>query len=137
MQFDVHGRARFLIDEALAAEISADDRAWLRAHTEGCVECARYEETTARIVRALGSFAFDGAVPKRISSARPRRRSWRWALAAAALVVLAAAPVYQSVREARRDRADTLLLEGIGTRVSRRVPAAMEPLMAPAVGENQ
>src|ERR1041385_5449681 len=105
MQSDAHERARFLIDEAQVGGISQEDAGWLRAHGSACAECAWFEETTARIVRGLGAFSF------------PRQAGWqpagghrpaplRWILAVAAVVVLAAVPVFQIVRAARQERAD-------------------------------
>jgi hypothetical protein len=43
--------------------------------------------------------------------------------------------VYWNLRAARQEQADALLLEGIEARVSRTVPAAMEPLVVPHTGE--
>jgi hypothetical protein len=133
MQSDAHARARFLIDEVRVGGISPEDARWLRGHVAECGPCAAFEETTARIVRGLEEFSFD--VPVKQSGRQPAagRGSaplW-WALAAAALVMLAAVPVYQNVRTARQERADALLLEGVESRVSRSVPRAMEPLAQP------
>jgi hypothetical protein len=131
MPSDPHERARLLSDEVRVSGISPDDEAWLRAHVAACAECARHEETTKRIVQALSGFSFASGQPVQILAGRRRPPAWRWALAAAALVLLAAAPIYRSVREARRERADNLLLEGVEARVSRTVPRAMEPLVQP------
>jgi hypothetical protein len=57
----------------------------------------------------------------------------RWALVAAALLVLAAVPVYRNVQDRQRQaeiaRADALLLEQVDAEVSRAVPRPMEPLV--------
>ena len=149
MPSDLHERARFLIDESRVAGISPEDAAWLRAHTAECPECERYEEVGDRILRGLASFSFEFGPPELarpaargltaaagpIPTVRPRRPSWRWALVAAALVVLAAVPVYRNLAAARQEREDALLLEGVDRRVSRTVPAAMEPLVQPRMGE--
>jgi len=56
----------------------------------------------------------------------------RWALVAAALLLLSAIPIYRNVqdrqRQAERARADALLLEQVDAEVSRAVPRPMEPL---------
>jgi hypothetical protein len=139
MPFDPHERAHFLIDESRVAGISAEDARWLQSHTAECVACARHEETTARILRGLNDFSFETSrTDHRISwSVRRPKVALRWTLAAAAVLLLAAAPLYKAARDARRERADALFLEGVGTRVSRVVPAAMEPLMHPQAGEPQ
>jgi hypothetical protein len=70
-----------------------------------------------------------------ISPARrgPRIRPVRWALVAAALLVLAAVPVYRDAQERQRQaeiaRADARLLEQVDAEVSRAVPRPMEPLV--------
>ena len=57
----------------------------------------------------------------------------RWALAAAALLVLAVVPIYRNAQDRQRQaeiaRADTLLLEQVDAEVSRAVPRPMEPLV--------
>jgi hypothetical protein len=144
MPFDVHGRARLLVDEARVAGISQEDALWLRSHAAECADCARYEEMVDGIVRGLKSFAFecDPSGSARIQNTaveyarRPVPR-WRWALAAAALLVLTAAPVYRNVQDGRLERADARLLEEVESRVLRLVPVAMEPLVQPQAGESQ
>ena len=157
MTCDAHERARFLIDESRIAGIPAEDAQWLRDHVAECAECARHQETTARILGGLSAFSFADAAPSgqclaekivpllqkkglsvssgQILAGRPRMVSWQWGLAAAAVLFVAAVPVYQNLRAAHQQRADALLLEGIEARVSRTVPAAMEPLAAPPTGE--
>ena len=144
MQSDSHERARFLIDEARVGGISQEDARWLSGHTAECAECARFEETTTRIVGGLNSFSFevaDAVRAPRQADCRPAAgyppAPLRWAFAAAVLVLLAAVQVYQSVRAARQERTDALLLEGVESRVSRSVPSAMEPLVQPQVGESR
>jgi hypothetical protein len=157
MTCDAHERARFLIDESRIAGIPAEDAQWLRDHVAECAECARHEETTARILGGLSAFSFVDAAPSgrnlvekmvpllqekgfsvpsgQIVAGRPRIASWQCGLAAAAVVLVAAVPVYWNLRAARQEQADALLLEGIEARVSRTVPAAMEPLVVPHTGE--
>lgn len=148
MQSDPHTKARFLIDEALAAGIARADERWLQAHIADCVACARHAELTSRMVRELRAISFetDPAMTARIQDslalhARSRYRAapvWRWAAIAAALLIAAAAPIYKNVTEKRReaetDRADTLLLERVNARLSQALPQAMEPLTQPPPG---
>ncbi len=57
----------------------------------------------------------------------------RWALIAAALLMLVAIPIYQGAKEKQRRveraKADALLLEQVDAGVSRAVPQPMEPLL--------
>jgi hypothetical protein len=138
MTIDSHQRARFLLDETRVAGIPAQDALWLRRHVADCAACARYEETVEGIVGGLRSFAFecDPAMGTLIESAALRRarkpsRAPRWALAAAAALVVTLVPVWKSVREERREKADALLMEQVESRVRRPVPVAMEPLLQP------
>lgn len=144
MQSDPHTRARFLIDEALAAGIARDDERWLQAHMADCAACAKHSELTSRMVRELRAISFetDPAMTARVQDslalhAQPRYRAapaWRWAAIAAALFI-AIAPLYKSLTEKRREaeteKADTLLLERVNARLSQALPEAMEPLMQP------
>jgi predicted anti-sigma-YlaC factor YlaD len=146
MQSDTHKRARFLIDEALIAEITRDDERWLQDHKQECGECANYADVAAQILRGFDALSFDAdpAMITRVQDslamrAEPRRpaAAWRWALIAAALLV-AVAPIYKNMTERRREaeieRADTMLLERVNARVAQTLPEAMEPLARPAAG---
>ena len=61
-------------------------------------------------------------------------RPWRWA-AAAAIVIAAGVPIYNSTREAdldarrQQEQEDAQLLLRINTQLSRMAPASMEPLL--------
>src|SRR5260370_32607798 len=131
--FDLHERAHFLIDEVLVAQISEEDLSWLKGHTQECAACRSYQELSGRIISGLHSLSFetDAEMSRRVQEAISRRRSpprmSPWLLAAAALFLLVSIPVLRYVREARRERANTLLLERVDSRLSRTVPAAMEP----------
>jgi hypothetical protein len=136
MELDRHRRARILMDESRITEIAPQDALWLRRHVADCAECARYEAELEALLRGLQSFAFDldptwrdrvqGALATCARS--PRVRRW-WALPAAALLLAAVAPLYHGARDARREEADTLLMERVESRVRRIVPIAMEPLI--------
>ena len=93
MQSDVHQRARALIDERLVSGISEEEQRWLGGHLAGCAECAEHAEVTTRILAGLKSLTFDVEMPRRSPW---RRVAW---IAAAALAILAAAPIYRSVSE--------------------------------------
>lgn len=98
MQNDLHERARELIDLACVAGVSRDDESWLRSHTADCSECRKYAETTARVIRGLGSFSFDTepglvmrvqeAITHAAEGVATRRRVRRRFLAGAAISAL-------------------------------------------------
>jgi hypothetical protein len=62
----------------------------------------------------------------------------RWAAAAAVVLLLAAIPAFENVRqrqrEAEQEKADALLMEQVNAGLSRSVPRAMAPLMDWAPG---
>ena len=112
-------------------------------HVRECSECS------AELARLEASLAlFRGSVrhwsdrqvrvprllaPTRGSRGYPARPlPVRWALVTAALLVLAAVPIYRNAqvrqRQAEIARADALLLEQVDAEVSRAVPRPMEPL---------
>jgi hypothetical protein len=144
MQFDIHERAWFLIDEVRVAGISQEEREWLRGHIAECAACARHDETTARIVRALGEFTVGQSsdLPRPVWADRKSRlravpAAPRWPIAAAAMLLIAAACLYTPAPHARQERDDALLLERVESRVSRTVPEAMEPLLQAQIGETR
>ena len=112
-------------------------------HVRQCSECGA---ELARMEAALGAVSRFGAALERRAKPReppamgsilparrgPRIHPMRWVLVAAALLVLAAVPIYRNAQERQRQaeiaRADTLLLEQVDAEVSRAVPRPMEPL---------
>ena len=109
-----------------------------QAHLEVCGEC---QGRVARMEGALSQFRssarhwsgeLDNPVRYR-ERAQVKHNPGRWMLAAAVLLVLLAAPLYQGARERRRAteqaEADTILLERVDRAVSRAVPRPMEPLV--------
>ncbi len=105
-------------------------------HVRECSEC---EAELARLEASLALFrgsvrhwsGLQVRVPRSLAPG-PLPHPMRWALVAAALLVLAAVPIYRNAQERQRQaeiaRADALLLEQVDAEVSRAVPRPMEPL---------
>jgi hypothetical protein len=110
-------------------------------HAANCAECAaelsELQETLSTFRDSVqhwakqsgGSVIPDRAflgTEERVFSVHPLR----WALAAAALIVLAI-PVYNDIsnRDRQNQAEDALLLEQVNAHLSRAVPAPMEPLL--------
>jgi hypothetical protein len=129
MQSDVHQRARFLIEDAAIAGLSKRDERWLHSHLGICGECARYSETTAKMLRGLRSLSFevDPGMNQRVQDAIVARtgqhmavgrnpnsrgklfmRLWAVAplrpvsLAAAILIVLATPTLYHTLQDRQK-----------------------------------
>ena len=113
-------------------------------HVRQCPECAaKVAELEFAIVQfreSVRGFGESYGSPEISSPAGVRRarrnfaaRPSRWAPVAAALVLLAAIPIYTNSRDRRRAaemaRADAALLEQVDAGISRAVPAPMEPLV--------
>jgi hypothetical protein len=113
-------------------------------HVRQCSECgvelARLEAALTLFRGSVRHFSSrqSHAEPPAIASILPARRGsrmqpMRWALVAAALLVLAAVPIYRNAQDRQRQaeiaRADALLLEQVDAEVSRAVPRPMEPLV--------
>jgi hypothetical protein len=113
-------------------------------HVRQCSQCgAELDRLEAALALFRGSVRqwSDGQVrfprplaPTRRSRGYPARPlPIRWALVAAALLVLAAVPIYRNAQDRQRQaeiaRADALLLEQVDAEVSRLVPRPMEPLV--------
>ena len=123
--------------EEMATWMAGERTADAERHVRQCPQCggelAGLEETLAQFRGAVRDWSDRLAPPARLGRARRPIVPARWALAAAALAMLSAIPVYWSAaerrREAERERADAALLEQVDAAVSRRVPSPMEPLM--------
>jgi hypothetical protein len=144
MNLDLHERARFLMEEERIAGIPAEDARWLRGHVAECAECARRAESWNAVLRGMNGFAFDldPAAKARLNAAlqaqaRRPRHALRWVLAAAAVFLAAAVPVFQYGRQAQREQSDALLMEQVESRLQRPVPLAMEPLIVPRMEESK
>jgi hypothetical protein len=128
--------------EQISQWVIGDRSPQLERHVAECDECraelAQLETTLAQFRGAVR--AWSGAVTPpawRLPAARAPWFSWtRLSLAAAALCVLLATPVYWNVRararaeQAAEARADALLLERVDSEISRAVPEPMEPLVS-------
>lgn len=111
MSFELHEKARLLMDRAMVEGISVEERRWLDAHVGQCAECAQYGSLSARTVRALDSFAFelDPAAAQRMENAireraeqlaaaeRHARTLWMGTLAAIFLTVVGSTVMWQPV----------------------------------------
>ena len=140
MPNDVHERARRLMDQDLVDGIAAGDRLWLDSHTAGCAACAGHARETAGMLAGLGALSFEvdpGAAGKvcQAMGRQQRRAPWRWTwIAAAAVVLLAAAPVFRGVRERQQEaieRQDAALIRNMDARLAQTVPEALKPLEEP------
>jgi hypothetical protein len=107
----------------------------LGEHLGSCPDCA---SRVTRLEGALGDFraavraSSQAPAPSAILIRRRPVRMLRWATAAAALLGIAAVPVYRHQREeARRAELarDAILLQQVDAEVSEAVPTSMAPLV--------
>ncbi len=108
-------------------------------HLRACPACRTELDQFQNALTGFRSSLERSPVPA-ISYSRVRQTLPRWILAAAALSLLVATPVYWTARQQRaaeQAKADELLLERIDAGLSRSVPASMEPLMQLISKENQ
>lgn len=130
-----------LSSEQIAQWIAGERSPGGEQHIRECAECG------AEVARVEGALAlFRGAVielgeqseSKRSFASTARRAShrfqpMRWALACAALLLLAVIPVFYNAKERQRKadlaKADAALMEQVDAEISRAVPATMEPLV--------
>ena len=127
------------IDRLMAGDAPAADK----RHVEECADCsaqlARARETLSSFGQAVKRCAehHRGAeVPSGVFvQARQRsvtNRRLRWAMGTAAVIGVAAIPVFKGIAYRQREvqsREDSLLLEQVNQHVSRVVPESMEPFM--------
>ena len=129
--------------ERVARWLSGEHQPGDARHVAQCEKCG---EELARMELALSSYR--GAVrqwsarqpgaerPDSISFARARHaysvRRMRWAVVAAAMVVMAAIPSWKALRDRQRDaeadRADADLLEQVSYQLSQPAPGPLEPI---------
>jgi hypothetical protein len=105
-------------------------------------ECPACQAEMHQLKNALLGFqrSLEQSPVPAVNYSRVRQTLPRWILAAAALSLLAATPMYWNARQQRaaeQARADELLLQRIDASLSRSVPASMEPLMQLISKENQ
>jgi len=129
------------ISRWMIGERSAQDEEHARECPECAAKVARFESAITlfrQSVQDCGERYARPDIPLPAGVRRARRsfaaRPSRWAPVAAALVLLAAIPIYTNSRERRRQaemaRADAALLEQVDVQISRAVPAPMEPLVS-------
>jgi len=105
-------------------------------------ECPACNAELHQLQSALAGFrsSLEQAPVPPVSYLPVRKTLPRWILAAAALSLLVATPVYWNARQQRaaeQAKSDELLLQRIDASLSRSVPASMEPLMQLITKENQ
>lgn len=120
---------------------------WLAGESGGELEerirdCPACQAELEQFQNALAGFrgSLEQAPVPAMRLARAKHMLPRWVMAAAALSVIIAAPVYWNARQqqaAERAKADQLLLERINAGLSRSVPASMEPLTQLLSKENE
>jgi anti-sigma factor RsiW len=102
MNIDHHESFRHMIDQSLAAGISADREQSLREHLDSCAPCQAYLSANERVIAGLGCFSFevDAALNARVlaslslraqqvKAAQPSRRRWSSiAVSAVALTIV-------------------------------------------------
>jgi hypothetical protein len=129
--------SRHLSSQEISRWIVGERTPQQEQHVRQCTECgAELARMEAALVLFRGSVRHwsdrQVRVPRRLAAPGPRPLPLRWALAAAALLVLAAVPIYRNAQDrqhqAEMARADALLLEQVDAEVSRAVPRPMEPL---------
>ena len=131
-----------LSSEQISRWMAGERTQWELEHVRECQECAG---RLSGLAAALGLFRDSvrdcgeryGSVRLSLPAKETRLgslvRPSRWASATAALLLLAAIPIYTHSRERRREvelaRADAALLAQVDAGISRAVPAPMEPLV--------
>jgi anti-sigma factor RsiW len=119
--------------------LSGERRDEVEEHFRECPACKAEMQQFQNALAGFRSSLKQSPVPA-ISHPRARQTLPRWILAAAALSLLAATPMYWNARQQRaaeQARADELLLQRIDASLSRSGPASMEPLMQLISKENQ
>jgi hypothetical protein len=131
-----------LSSEELYQWLSGERRDEVEEHFRECPAC---EAEIRQFQNALTGFrtSLEQFPVPAIRYSRVRQTLPRWILAAAAVALLVATPVYWNARQQRapepaedQAKSDELLLERIDASLSRSVPSSMEPLMQLISKEN-
>ena len=89
MNIDHHEGFQRMIDESLAAAISAEEEQSLREHLATCAPCLEYLSASNRVIAGLSGFSFEvnptlnarvfaslRVRAQQVEAAQPRRRQW-------------------------------------------------------------
>jgi hypothetical protein len=132
-----------LSSEQISSLLAGNATPETQHHAGTCPECAAevrsqnemlsvFGESLHRWSADNGEALIPGQAFLRNESRTFRIGPIRWAVAAAALIVLIVIPLYRNATQRHREAEtfeDTLLLEQVNAQLSRAVPAPMEPLM--------
>ena len=121
-----------LSTDQIAQWIAGERTADAELHVAGCARCRAEVAGLEEVLGQFGSSARSVAAPAAVWNIR-RSVPWpRWMAVAAAVALLALAPVYrehQARQRAAMEQQDAQLLQQVDTEISRSVPGAMDPLM--------
>ena len=132
-----------LTSEQISRWIVGERTAQMEEHAAECPECsaeiARMEAALSMYRSSVRQWSERQTGLERANAWKPEGRGFRmpqpmrWALIAAALLILVAIPLYRGAQEKQRRaemaKADALLLEQVDAGISRAVPQPMEPLL--------
>jgi len=132
-----------LSSEQISRLLAGDAMPEEEQHAGNCAECerelSRVRETLAVFRHSVQQWADENGATRvpaseflRNESSAWRKGPVRWALVAAAIIILIVVPLYKNVRERHRDAdtsEDAILLEQVNAHLSRTVASPMEPFM--------
>jgi thiamine biosynthesis protein ThiC len=131
-----------LTSEEISKWIAGVRTAQMEEHARECPQChaeiVRTEAALSMFRSSVRQWSDRQGSPELASAWKAGRQRFpvqpmRWALIAAALLMLVTIPIYQGAMEKQRRaetaKADALLLEQVDAGVSRAVPQPMEPLL--------
>lgn len=120
-----------LSGEQIAQWMAGDRTAEAEAHVAACAACRSEVAGFEQVLQGFRRSAV--GLPVGSVHARQTRSAWpRWVTAAAAIALLAMAPVYRQQQERKRaalEQQDAQLLQEVDAEISRAVPDAMDPLV--------